>query len=141
MSWKEHLDKAVSKVKTIAESEQVRNMVANARETSSKLATRAKEGALSTAQAFVEANTDPSSVRVHYLNAGFSIVSPSEGVQIAVPHAGTIVVSDGGGNSLVINASAEKAAVAETVGTVKQLSPNTYDLGAEDGVNIVVLKD
>jgi hypothetical protein len=50
------------------------------------------------------------------------------------------VVNDGAGNGLVINASAEKAAVAETVGTVKQLSPNTYDVGTEDGVNVVVMK-
>jgi hypothetical protein len=31
--------------------------------------------------------------------------------------------------------------VAETVGSVKQLNANTYDLGAEDGINVVVFKD
>lgn len=138
MSWRDHLDKAVSKVRTVAESEQVKAIAARARETSTMLAEKARDGALSTAQAFVEANADPSAVRVHYLNASFSIVSPSEGIEIAIPHAGTIAVSDATGNGLVINASADEATVAQVVGVVKQLSPNTYDLGAEDGVDVVV---
>jgi hypothetical protein len=50
------------------------------------------------------------------------------------------VVSDGQGNGLVINAAAEPAFVAETIGTVSQLSGNTYDLGPEDGINLVVTK-
>jgi hypothetical protein len=141
MNWREQLDKAVGALKGITESEQVKGITAKARDTASKLAARAKEGALSTAEAFVEANADPSAIRVHYLNANFSIVSPSEGIEIARPHAGTIVVSDAAGNGLLINASAEKASVAQTIGAVKQLSENAYDLGVEDGVNVVVFKD
>jgi len=141
MNWREQLDKAVSALKGVADSEQVKNLTTKARETASKLATKAKEGALSAAETFVEANADPAAMRVHYLNVSFSIVSPSEGIEISRPHAGTLVVSDGAGNGLVINASAEKASVTETIGTVKRLSENAYDLGAEDGVNVVVFKD
>ena len=141
MNWREQLDKAVSALKVVTESEHVKNLTTKARETASKLAARTKEGALSAAEAFVESNADPSAIRVHYLNASFSIVSPSEGIEISRPHAGTIVISDGAGNGLLINASAVKASVAETIGTVKRLSENAYDLGAEDGVNVVVFKD
>jgi len=41
---------------------------------------------------------------------------------------------------VVINAATDPAFVAEQIGTVKQLSGNTFDLGPEDGVNVVVLK-
>jgi hypothetical protein len=141
MNWREQLDKAVGAVKGIADSEQLKGITAKARDTASMLASKVKEGALGTAEAFVEANADPSAIRVHYLNANFSIVSPSEGIEISRPHAGTIVVSDAAGNGLLINASAEKTSVAEMIGTVKQLSENAYDLGVEDGVNVVVFKD
>jgi hypothetical protein len=50
------------------------------------------------------------------------------------------VVADGQGNGLVVNAAADPAFVVETIGTVARLGANTFDLGAEDGVNVVVLK-
>jgi hypothetical protein len=59
---------------------------------------------------------------------------------VARPEASSLVVSDGQVNGLVINAAAEPAFVAETIGTVSQLSGNTYDLGPEDGINLVVTK-
>ncbi len=141
MNWKDQLNKAISALKDVAESDTVKNLTAKAQETASKLAQKAKEGALGAAEAFVEAKSDPSALKLRYLNADFNIVSPSDGLEITRPNAGTIVISDGVGNGLVINASADKAYVAETVGTVKQLSANTYDLGVEDGINVVVFKD
>jgi hypothetical protein len=141
MNWKESLNKAVSALKEVTESDAVKSLTAKARQTASKLAQRTKEGALSAAEAFVEANTDPTALKFHYLNADFSIVSPSDGIEITRPNARTVVISDGAGNGLVVNASAEKAYVAETVGAVKRLSENAYDLGAEDGINVVVFKD
>jgi len=51
----------------------------------------------------------------------------------------SIVVSDGQGNGLVINAASEKAYVTETIGQATQLSAGTYDLGPEDGENVVVI--
>jgi hypothetical protein len=141
MNWKDQLNKAIDALKDVAESDTVKNITTKARETATKLAQKARGGALSAAEAFVEANSDPSALRFRYLNADFSIVSPSDGIEITRPNAGTIAISDGVGNGLVINASAAKSFVAETVGTVKQLSANTYDLGAEDGINVVVFKD
>ena len=49
-------------------------------------------------------------------------------------------LADGAGNGLVINAAVEPAFVAQTIGNVKQLSGTTYDLGPEDGINLVILK-
>jgi hypothetical protein len=141
MNWRDQLNKAIGALKEAAESDTVKNITAKARETARKLVQRTKEGALSAADAFVEANSDPSALKIRYLNADLSVVSPSDGIEITRPNAGTLVISDGVGNSLVINASADKAFVAETVGSVKQLNANTYDLGAEDGINVVVFKD
>jgi hypothetical protein len=141
MSWKDKLDEAVKAIQHIAESDTVKSITTRARQTAVKLAQKAKEGAVNTAEAFVEANSDPSALKIRYLNADFSIVSPSDGLEIKRPQGGTVVISDGTGNGLVINASADKAYVAETVGTVTRLGANTYDLGAEDGINVVVLKD
>ena len=140
MSWKDKLDEAVKAIQNIAESDTVKGITTKARQTAAKLAQKAKEGAMNAAEAFVEANSDPSALRIRYLNADFSIVSPSDGLEIKRPQGGTIVISDGT-NGLVINASADKAYVAETVGTVARLGVNTYDLGAEDGINVIVLKD
>ena len=50
------------------------------------------------------------------------------------------MISDGAGNGLVISLAPPKAQVAETVGIVKKLNDTTFDLGPEDGVNVVVLK-
>jgi hypothetical protein len=141
MSWKESLDKAIKAIKDVTESEPVKSITSKARDTASKLAQKAKTGVLSAAEAFVEANSDPSAFKVRYLNADLSIVSPSDGIEVSCPHAGTIAVSDGAANGLVINASADKAYVAETIGIVARLGANSYDLGTEDGINVIVLKD
>jgi hypothetical protein len=140
MNIREQFDKAIATLKDIAESERVKDLASKARVTASNLAKRAKEGALGAAEAFIEANSDPSALKIRYLNADFSIVSPSDGIEIARPQGGTLAISDGAGNGVVINASAEQAPVTETIGTVKKLNDNTYDLGAEDGVNVVVFK-
>ena len=141
MNWKDQLNQAISTLRDVAESDTVKDITAKARGVASELVRKVKGGALNAAEAFVEANSDPSVLKIRYLNADFSIVSPSDGIEITRPNAGAIVISDGTGNGLVINASADKPRVAETVGTVKQLSSNTYDLGAEDGINVVVFKD
>jgi hypothetical protein len=141
MSWKENLDKAVQAIKNVTESDAVKNLTAKARQSATKFVQKAREGVLNAAEAFVEANSDPSALKVRYLNADFSIVSPSDGIEITRPNAGTVVISDGLGNGLVINASADKAYVAETVGTVSRLGANTFDLGTEDGINVIVLKE
>jgi hypothetical protein len=141
MSWKENLDKAVQAIKNVTENDAVKNLTAKARQSATKFVQKAKEGALNAAEAFVEANSDPSALKVRYLNADLSIVSPSDGIEITRPNAGTVVISDGLGNGLVINASADKAYVAETVGTVSRLGANTFDLGTEDGINVIVLKE
>jgi alkanesulfonate monooxygenase SsuD/methylene tetrahydromethanopterin reductase-like flavin-dependent oxidoreductase (luciferase family) len=140
MGWKEQLDKAVAAIKDAAESEKARAIAARARATAVSLAGKAKAGALSAADAFVEANRDPSALTVRFLNVDLTVLSPSEGIAVTRPDAATLVVSDGQGNGVVINAATDPAFVAEQIGTVKQLSGNTFDLGAEDGVNVVVLK-
>ena len=140
MTWKEQLDKAVAAVKGAAESEQAQNLASRAKATAQQLARKAKEGALNAAEAIVEAGSDPTVVRVHYLNVAINLVSPSDGVEITRPNAGTLVVADGEGNGLVINAAAEPAFVAQTIGNVTQLSGSTYDLGLEDGINLVIIK-
>ncbi len=141
MNWKDQLNQAISTLRGVAESDTVKDITAKARKVASELARKVKGGALSAAEAFVEANSDPSVLRIRYLNADFSIVSPSDGIEVTRPNAGSLVIADGTGNGLVINASAAKPYVAETVGTVKKLGANTYDLGAEDGINVVVFKD
>lgn len=140
MNWKDQVNKAVDSLKDVAESETVRNIVGKAKETATKLTRKAKEGAMDAAQAFIEANSDPSALRLHYLNADVTIVSPSDGVEITRPAGGTLVISDGSENGVVINAAADQAYVTETIGTVNRLNANTYDIGAEDGINVVVVK-
>jgi hypothetical protein len=141
MTWKESLNKAVQSLKEMADSEAVKDLTAKAREKAQYIAQKTKGGALSAAEAFVQANSDPTTFKLRYLNSDCSIVSPSDGVEITRPQGGTVVIADGAGNGVVINASADKAYVAETIGTVHQLSANTYDLGSEDGINVVVLRD
>lgn len=141
MNWKDQLNKAIGSLREAAESDTVKNLTAKARVTANKLVQKTKEGALSAAEAFVEAHSDPSAIKLRYLNADLSIVSPSDKIEITRPNASTLVIADGVGNSLIINASADEAFVAETIGSVKILSPNTYDLGVEDGINIVVFKE
>ena len=140
MDWKEQLNKAAAALQGVADSERVKGLTTKARQTASDLVKRARAGALSAADAYVEANSDPSALRLHYLNAEISIMSPSDGLQVTRPNAGAVVISDGAGNGLVISVGGEKAHVSETVGTVKLLGDATFDLGSEDGTNVVVLK-
>ena len=140
MGWQEQLDKAISAIKEAADSETARDIAAKAKATATDLAQKVKDGAVSAADALTEANRDPSSLTVHFLNADLTVVSPSEGISVARPDAASLVVTDGQGNGLVINAAADPAFVAERVGAVAQLSGNTFDLGQEDGVNVVVTK-
>ena len=140
MSWKEQLDKAIAAIRGAAESDMARDIAGKARDTAAVLARKAKEGAVSAADAFLEANRDPSSLQVRFLNAELTIVSPSEGISITRPDAATLVLEDGQGNGLVVNAAADPAFVAETIGEVARLSGNTFDLGPEDGTNVVVTK-
>ncbi len=140
MNWKNQVNKAVDSLKDVAESETVRNIVSKAKETTKKLTQKAKEGAMGAAEAFVAANADPSALKLHHLNADVTIVSPSDGIEITRPAGGTLVISDGSENGVIINAATDQAYVTETIGTVTRLNANTYDIGAEDGINVVVVK-
>ncbi len=140
MGWQDQLDKAIAAIKNAAESERARDIAAKARQTASTLAQKVKDGAVSAADTLVEANRDPSSMTVRFLNADLTVLSPSEGISVTRPDAATLVVSDGQGNGLVINAATDPAFVVEMIGTVSRLSGNTFDLGAEDGKNVVVTK-
>ena len=140
MSWKDHLNKAVQSVKDAAESDTVQRFAANAKDTATTLAGKAKDGALNAADAFVAANSDPSALNIRFLNAEISIVSPSDGLTIARPNAATLTVVDAQGNGVVIDASSPTPYVSETIGETNRLDAGTYDLGAEDGVDLLILK-
>jgi len=140
MSETNQLDKAIAAIKQAARSETARDLASKAKATAEQLARKVKDGALDAAEAFVEANRDPSSITVGFINADLTVLSPSEGISISRPDAATLVVADGDGNGLVINAATEPAFVTDMIGTVTQLSGNTFDLGPEDGVNVVVTK-
>lgn len=140
MDWREQLNKAAAALQNVTDSERVKSITTKARQTASDLVQRAKQGALNAADAYVEANADPAAVRFHYLNADISILSPSDGLQITRPHAGALVINDGAGNGIVLNIGGDKVTLGQTVGVVKALSDMTFDLGTEDGVNVVVLK-
>jgi hypothetical protein len=140
MSWKEQLNRAIEKIKGAADSEAAHTLAAKARTTASTIARKAKEGVLGAADAFVQANSDPAAIKLRYLHADLSIVAPSDGIQITRPSAATVVIADGEGNGLVINAAAKEPFVVETIGAVTRLNDATYDLGPEDGINVVVIK-
>jgi hypothetical protein len=140
MGWQDQLDRAIAAIKDAAESERARDIAAKARQTASTLAQKVKDGAVSAADTLVEANRDPSSMTVRFLNADLTVLSPSEGISVTRPDAATLVISDGQGNGLVINAATDPAFVVEMIGTVARLSGNTFDLGEEDGKNVVVTK-
>lgn len=140
MDWKEQLNKAAAAIKQAAESETVTNLTSKAKEMAIDISKRAKQGALSAADAFVKANSEPTSLRFQYLKADVTVASPSDGLEVSRPNAGTLVISDGAGNGLVINAAADKATVTETVGVVARINDTTFDVGPEDGVNVIVLK-
>lgn len=140
MSWKEQIDKAVAAIKEAASSDKAQEITAKAKTTAIGLMDKVKSGALDAADAFVEANRDASALSVRFMNVDLTILSPAAGISITRPDATTLVVDDGAGNGLVINAATDPAYVAETIGTVARLSGNTFDLGPEDGVNLVVTK-
>ena len=140
MGWQEQLDKAVAAVKEAADSEKAREMAAKAKATATDLAHKVRDGAVDAADALVEANREPSSLTVRFLNVDLTVLSPSEGISVTRPDVASLVVADGQGNGLVINAAAEPAFVSETIGSVARLNANTYDLGEEDGINVVVTK-
>jgi len=140
MSWTEQLEKAIASIKQAAESETAGDIAAKAKAAATLLGSKIKDGAVDAAEAFVEANKEPASLKTSYLNAVVTIVSPSEGIAINRPDPATLVVADGQGNGLVINAAADPAFVADMIGTVVQLSGNTFDLGSEVGINVVVTK-
>ena len=140
MGWQEQLDKAIAAIKNATESETARDMATKAKATATELARKVRDGAVDAADALVEANREPSSLTLRFHNADLTVLSPSEGLSITRPDAGSLVVADGQGNGLVINAAADPAFVAEMIGSVAQLSGNTFDLGQEDGVNVVVTK-
>ena len=140
MSWKDQMNKAIEAVKGAADSETAHALATKAKASARVLARKAKEGALDAAGAFVEANSDPAAVKIRFMNADLSVVSPSDGIQIARPNAATLVISDGEGNGLVLNAAAKAPFVAESIGVVTRLDDGTCDLGSEDGINVVVIK-
>jgi hypothetical protein len=140
MDWKEQLNKATAAIKGVAESEQVKSLTSKAKQAASELAAAARKGAASAADAVGKATSDPATVRLRYMNAEISVVSPSDGLQIGRPHAGALTIADGAGNGLVINLAPPKAQVSQTIGVVKKLDETTYDLGPDDGVNVVVFK-
>jgi hypothetical protein len=140
MDWKAQLDKATAAIKSVADSDKVKNLTAKAKETASDVARMAKQGAHSAADAVAKATSDPATLRLSYMGAEVSVVSPSDGLQITRPHAAAVVISDGAGNGLVINLTPPKAQVGESVGVVKKLNETTFDLGPEDGANVVILK-
>lgn len=139
MDWKAQLDKATAAVKGVADSDKFKSLTAKAKEAASDIAKAAKHGAHAAADAVAKATSDPATLRVSYMGAEISVVSPSDGLQISRPHAGALTIADGAGNALVINLAA-KAQAGETVGTVAKLDDSTYDIGPEDGVNVVVFK-
>ncbi len=140
MDWKAQLDKATAAIKGVADSDKVKNLTAKARRAASDVAAAAKKGAATAADAVAKATSDPATLKLHYMGAEISVVSPSDGLQISRPHAGALTIADGSGNALVINLAPPKAQAGETVGVVKKLNDTTFDLGPEDGVNVVVLK-
>ena len=114
MSWKEQLDKAIAQIKEAADSEKAREYSAKAKSTAASLIDKVKVGAVGAAETFLEANRDPSSLQVQFLNADLAVLSPSEAITISRPDAASLVISDGEGNGLVINAAADPAFVART---------------------------
>lgn len=140
MGWQEQLDKAIAAIKEAADSDQAREMAAKAKATATELARKVRDGAVDAADALVEANREPSSLTVRLLNADLTVLSPSEGISVTRPDAASLVVADGQGNGLVINAAADPAFVSKMIGSVARLSGNTFDLGEEDGINVVVTK-
>lgn len=140
MNWKEQLDKAVARIREAAEGSKAQEIADKAKHAAVSLVEKVKGGAVDAAEAFAEANRDPSALEVKFLNARLTVLSPAAGLSISHPDAATLAVDDGQGNGLVVNAAAEPAIVAETIGTVTKVSDHAWDLGSEDGVNVVVTR-
>lgn len=140
MNWKENLDKALHSLKELTDNETVRDLTEVTREMARDLANKVRGGAMNAAEVFGLAEAEPTSLKLKYFNANISVVSPSTSITITSPHTGSVVIDDGHGNGLIINAMADQAYVVESIGAVKQLNDNTYDLGVEDGINVVVIK-
>jgi len=87
-----------------------------------------------------KANSDPSALKIRFLNAEISVVSPSDNLTIERPNAATLTITDKDGNGVVIDASAKKPYVTETVGHVNRLDGNTFDLGEADGIDLLIIK-
>ena len=120
MGWNEQVSKAIAAIKEAADSEKARDLSAKAKETATVLIAKVKAGAVDAAEAFLQANRDSSSLRVSYLHADLTILSPSDGVSVTRPDAGFLVVADGQDNGLVINAGTDPAYVTEDQKTVRQ---------------------
>ena len=140
MNWQEQFSKAIDAVKGFPESETAKNLAEKTKATAQMLAEKARNGALGAAESFVEANSDPAAVKISYLNANISVVSPSDELEVVRPKAGTLVITDSAGNGVVCDAGADKPYVVEMIGNVTRLDAGTFDLGEEDGVNLVILK-
>ncbi len=94
MGWQEQLDRAIAAVKEVADSDKAQDMAAKAKATATDLARKVKDGAVSAADALVEANREPSSLTVRFLNADLTVLSPSEGISVTRPDAASLVVDD-----------------------------------------------
>jgi hypothetical protein len=140
MDWKAQLDKATAAIKGVADNDTVKGLTSKAKQAASDLAAATKKGAAAAAGAVSRATSDPATLRLHYMGGEVIVVSPSDGLQVSRPHAGALVISDGAGNALVLSLAPPKPQVSSTVGVVAKLDETTYDLGPEDGVNVVVLK-
>jgi hypothetical protein len=139
MNFKKQINRAVNSVKSAADSNAAHNIVSTAQATAHKIADKAKEWTLDAAEFVVQANSDPSSLKVQFMHSDLCIASPSDSIQLTRPNATTLTISDGNGNSIVLNTSAEEQFVIETVGSVKRVDEFTYNLGSVDGVNVVVI--
>lgn len=141
MDWREQLNKAVGSIKDAADSETAQGFAAKAKETAMTMASKAKNGALSVADSFVTANSDPSTMKIRFLNAEISVLSPSDGLTVARPNAATLTITDDEGNGVVVDASSKVPFVSRTIGQVNQLDGNTYDLGTLDGIDLLIIKE
>lgn len=140
MNWKEQLDKAVGSIKDAADSETAQNFAAKAKETTMALTSKVKSGAVNVADAFVAANRAPSTMKIGFLNAEISVLSPSDGLTVSRPNAATLTITDNEGNGVVIDASSKAPFVSRTIGQINQLDSNTYDMGTMDGIDLLIIK-
>jgi hypothetical protein len=80
MSWKEQLDKAIAAIKDAAESDKARDLATKAKSAALVLARKARNGAVSAADAFVEANGNGLAIRSRSMRVRrYSINSAASG--------------------------------------------------------------